>query len=160
MAGGDASNYYLSYSYIYKGHKEEANVISEQVKATWTSDVKIVVHWDNKIMNKLDSSGKEKRLPVVISGSKGSKLLEAPSIGSSLKGIYRRKTAESVVKLLEDWSCGDDVFGCVFDTTASNTVRLNGACLNMQKLLNRTLLWFPCRHHIGELIVNKVLYGT
>ena len=37
VAGGDVSKYYLSYSYIYKGHKRQANDISQQVKAEWAS---------------------------------------------------------------------------------------------------------------------------
>ena len=33
IAGEDVSKYYLSYSYIYKGHKKQGNNISVQVKA-------------------------------------------------------------------------------------------------------------------------------
>jgi len=45
--------------------------------------------------------------------------------------------------------------GFVFDTTASNSERLNGVCI----LLGRDLIFLTCRHHIFEIIiqiVNKV----
>ena len=42
---------------------------------------------------------------------------------------------------------------CGFDTTSSNTGKFAGACVILQQLLDRQILWLPCRHHILELIV-------
>lgn len=42
------------------------------------------------------------------------------------------------------------------DTTASNTGRINGACVILEQLLNRNLLYLPCRHHIYELVLRSV----
>ena len=39
-----------------------------------------------------------------------------------------------------------------FDTTSSNTGRINGACVILQQLLGQDLLHLACRHHILELI--------
>ena len=44
----------------------------------------------------------------------------------------------------------------LFDTTASNTGHLTGACICLQSEFGRALLWCACRHHIGELILSHV----
>ena len=41
----------------------------------------------------------------------------------------------------------------LFDTTRSNTGKLTAACISIQQRLGRELLWLPCRHHIGEIIL-------
>jgi hypothetical protein len=43
-----------------------------------------------------------------------------------------------------------------FDTTASNTGLVSGACVLLENKLKRKLLSLACRHHIHELIVAKV----
>ena len=42
-----------------------------------------------------------------------------------------------------------------FDTTASNTGKFNGACINLEALLNHPL-WTACRHHMHEVILSQV----
>jgi hypothetical protein len=44
----------------------------------------------------------------------------------------------------------------LFDTTASNTGRLNGACTLLEKSLDREILFLTCRHHIFELVLQGV----
>ena len=44
----------------------------------------------------------------------------------------------------------------VFDTTASNTGAITAGCTSIQTKLNRRLLWFACRHHVGEVILTHV----
>ena len=43
-----------------------------------------------------------------------------------------------------------------FDITESNTGHKSAACISVQLLLNRPLLWSGCRHHIGEVILSHV----
>ena len=62
------------------------------------------------------------------------------------------QTAKAVVDLLEKWDCVENVAGLVFDTTASNTGHKT-ACISIQKRLDKAVLWFVCRHHIGEIIL-------
>ncbi len=52
--------------------------------------------------------------------------------------------------------CEDNICGMVFDTTSSNTGAHTAACVSLQTLLNRILLWFACRHHVGEVILTHV----
>lgn len=58
--------------------------------------------------------------------------------------------------MLEDWNCADVVVGMVFDTTASNTGHKTAGCIAVQQQLKKPLLWFACRHHIGEVILSHV----
>jgi len=46
------------------------------------------------------------------------------------------------------------VIGMCFDTTASNTGRLNGACTLLETAIGRSLLWLACRHHMFEVLLS------
>ena len=63
------------------------------------------------------------------------------------------KIAKATVSHLIEWKCADNVRAMVFDTTRSNTGSLTAACVSVQDKLGRELLWMPCRHHIGEVIL-------
>ncbi|XP_063615336.1 uncharacterized protein LOC134788372 [Penaeus indicus] len=58
--------------------------------------------------------------------------------------------------LLNSWDCADSIVNMVFDTTASNTGHVTGACVSIQQELGRALLWSACRHHVGETIIRHV----
>uniref|UniRef100_A0A8D9F7E9 Uncharacterized protein n=1 Tax=Cacopsylla melanoneura TaxID=428564 RepID=A0A8D9F7E9_9HEMI len=45
---------------------------------------------------------------------------------------------------------------CFFDTTASNTGRIKGACTLLENMLERDLLYLACRHHILEVVLRSV----
>lgn len=53
-----------------------------------------------------------------------------------------------VYEALEKWAIAETL---CFDTRASNTCCINGACTNIEKLFNRDLFYLHCRHHIFEL---------
>ena len=42
-----------------------------------------------------------------------------------------------------------------FDTTNANTGKYNGACIYLQDIIGRPLLFMACRKHIGEIHVGK-----
>ena len=44
----------------------------------------------------------------------------------------------------------------VFDTTSSNTDAQTAACVALQNTISKPLLWFACRHHVGEVILGHV----
>lgn len=67
-----------------------------------------------------------------------------------------RETADSVAVLLESWGAGIGTVGMCFDTIASNTGRLSGACVLRESLLQRPLLWMACRHHMFEVLLQEV----
>jgi len=61
------------------------------------------------------------------------------------------------VVTLVDWYLIQNVQALCSDTTASNTGRINGACVLLDHLLEREILYIPCRHHIYEIILKSVL---
>ena len=42
------------------------------------------------------------------------------------------------------------------DTTSSNTGRINGAITFIEQYAEREMTYFPCRHHIYELVLRSV----
>ncbi|RXG72887.1 hypothetical protein Avbf_02828 [Armadillidium vulgare] len=84
------------------------------------SSPKMVVHWDGKLMATLDSKDTDDRLPVLVSGVNGTKLLGVPPLPSS--------------------------------TTKAG--QHTAACVCLQRELDRPLLWFACRRHVGEVMLS------
>lgn len=81
-------------------------------------------------------------------------LLGAPKIDSGPgKG---KRIAVAVYNLLVEWRMLNRVQGFSFDTTASNTGRLTGASHALEQLMERNVLYLPCRHHIYELVLREV----
>jgi hypothetical protein len=64
--------------------------------------------------------------------------------------------ATKIKGLFDKWKCTEVVKFLVFDTCFANTGHLTAACIKIQEELNKALLWFPCRHHIGEVILGAV----
>lgn len=62
----------------------------------------------------------------------------------------------AVYDSLVEWIALDQVQALCFDTTASNTGYLNGACILLEQKIGRDLLYFACRHHIFELVLKAV----
>ena len=95
----------------------------------------ITVHWDSKLLPGLDvRSIKEERLPVLIFEEK-ELLLAVPKLDSS----SRKAQAKAVLDALHDWNLDDQVEIMCCNTTASNTGRLNGACVLLKQRLERGL---------------------
>ena len=116
----------------------------------------LLVHWDGKVM--LDSTNLENRhsntdrLAVVVTGRDIDKILGIAKIPSGTG----QAQANATFQLLHLWELTDDIVGMCFDTTASNTGVNSGACVLLQKLLGRNLMYFACRHHMHEVIIGEV----
>jgi len=54
------------------------------------------------------------------------------------------------------YGIADSISGMVFDTASFNTRAQTAACVTLQNILSRPLLWFACRHHIGEVVLTNV----
>ena len=64
---------------------------------------------------------------------------------------------------LEAWRVAEQVAGLSFDTTAANTARSNGTCVLKEQQLEKNTLYFDCRHHILEIMIQTIfshLLGT
>lgn len=114
----------------------------------------VVVHWDSKILPDITGKYKVDRLPVIATAPNVEQLLGVPELSSGTG----REMASAVYDILQEWSLLDIVQAVVFDTTASNTGRLNGACHLLEQKLERDVLHLACRHHIYEIVLQGVFH--
>ena len=117
---GDTSAVNLNYSTAQRYSVEVHNTIAQKIKRDWKPPEIALLHWDGKLMLTLDGAKKE-RLPVLLSGIGGTKLLGVPALNSESVGPMGQQIASATLSLLIQWQCKDSVCGMVFDTTASNT---------------------------------------
>ncbi|KAL4131631.1 hypothetical protein QTP88_008916 [Uroleucon formosanum] len=111
-----------------------------------------LVHWDSKILPNLIGTKNVDRLPVIITAPNVEQLLGVPHLSSGTG----KEISSAVYDTLKDWSMLEKVQAFVFDTTASNSGRLNGSCVLLEQMLNRPILFLACRHHIFEIILQSV----
>lgn len=111
-----------------------------------------IVHWDSKILPTLVGKEKCDRLPVVVTALKTEQLLGVPHLSSGTGS----EICSAVYDELENWGLLEKIQGFVFDTTAPNSGRLNGACVLLEQKLGRNILFLACRHHIFEIILQAV----
>ena len=132
-----------------KRHREKCRAQrAAALKSDFSGDTPLVVHWDGKLM--ADLSGKEHidRLPIIVSGRGVSQLLKV----SKVSGGSGENQSSAVVQCLKEWNLQSHVVGMCFDTTSSNTGVHNGACILIERKLDKELLHLACRHHIMELL--------
>ncbi|KAL1454591.1 hypothetical protein WDU94_010811 [Cyamophila willieti] len=89
---------------------------------------------------------------VLITYGENDQLLGVPLADSSTG----EEQALAVYECLQEWGLTNCVKAMCFDTTASNTGRLNGACTILEQMLDKELLYFACRHHILEVVLRGV----
>lgn len=98
-----------------------------------------------------DIIGKEivDRLAVIITQQTGAQLIGIPKIqrGTGLA------MAEAIFDLLVNWNIAENIVGMSFDTTSTNSGMQNGACVILERLLGRRLLWLACNHHVFEIML-------
>ena len=79
---GDTSAVNLNYSTAQRYSVEVHNTIAQKSKRDWKPPEIALLHWDGKLMLTLDGSKKEERLPVLLSGIGGTKLLGLPALNT------------------------------------------------------------------------------
>ena len=70
--------------------------------------------------------------------------------------------AKCVFKIMNDFELIESMGALVFDTTASNTGQWRGSATLFEVMLQCSLLWLACRHHIPELFIkhaNTAIHG-
>ena len=125
--------------------------MAEDIKKSIKPSVPLTVHWDGKIVPSVDGGPAVDRLPVLVSGDGVEKLLAVPNLPNGTG----EATANAVVTTLEDWGVKNRVMALSFDTTASNTGLVSGACTIVEQRLGHGVLHLACRHHIYELVCEK-----
>ena len=144
-AAGDSIKINTSYSYADKMRREANRVMAKTSQDSWQPPQLASLHWDEKMMSALDNQYEnDECLVVAVSDGNDIKVLGIPSYRPML-GL---KAGETIMNLSHDllvsWNCSESVRNMVFDTTASNTGHLSGACIKIQQRLGRALLWSAC----------------
>ena len=111
---GDTSAVNLNYSTAQRYSVEVHNTIAQKIKRDWKPPEIALLHWDGKLMLTLDGAKKEERLPVLLSGIGGTKLLGVPALNSEYGGPMGQQIASATLSLLKQWLCEDSVCGMFF----------------------------------------------
>lgn len=115
---------------------------------------RVVLHWDGKLLPDISGSGEHAdRIAVVVTAEDGVEFLLGVPATTDSTG---KNVAALVMKEAEAAGVIDKIIGFGFDTTASNTGMVQGACTRMEQTLGRSVLWLACRHHIHEVILKDV----
>ncbi|XP_073435251.1 uncharacterized protein [Dendrobates tinctorius] len=112
----------------------------------------VVVHWDGKLLPGVLKHEQCERIAIAISYGEKELLLGVPVTASS----SGEEQAIAVYEYLQEWGLPNTVKAMCFDTAASNTGRLKGACVLLEQMLGRELLHLACRHHILEIVLRGV----
>jgi hypothetical protein len=150
--GHEVHNLALNRSSIRRLRQKHRQQRAKQIKEEFKVGVPLVIHWDGKLLPDLTGKEKVDRLPVIVSGEGVSQLLAVPKLRTGTG----QAQADAVADVVRQWGVAEDLAGMCFDTTASNTGRLAGACVILEQELERPMLWLACRHHILELVLAAV----
>ena len=151
--GGNIMNTTFSHRTIARERTKMRSTEAEKIKSSFQPPKRGLVHYDGKMIWE-SGVGFGDHIAIVYSGDSPDcpKLLSARLIEDG-KGINQ---ANEVVSILKEWGLEKCTVGMCFDTTSSNTGWRKGACVLIEKSLNKPLLWLACRHHILELILRCV----
>lgn len=114
-------------------------------------DGPLVLHWDSKLVEEQNSMSKIDRLAVIVTGAKMEQLLGIPIV----KGKAESQS-QNIVQLLDDWQITRKIAALCFDTTSTNSGRLTGVCVRLNRILDKDLLLLACRHHVHEIILESI----
>ena len=102
----------------------------------------------------LTGLGRERvdRLPILAAGHHVVKLLSVPKLRDGTTATI----SQAIVQTIDEWGIRDCIRGLSFDTTASNSGHKGGVCIRLESQIGRNLLNVVCRHHISEILLQKV----
>lgn len=151
--GVQVSDLALSRSTVHRVRRSGREALAKQLGSTSATPDRLVLHWDGKLLPAISGEQEvQDRIAVLVTGEGQEQLLGVPL---ALDGTGQRM-AEVVLNELEKADLRDKIVGLSFDTTASNTGMFQGACIRIEKDLDRDLLWLACRHHVSEVILRDV----
>lgn len=150
----DPSVYVINRTSIKNSRENYRQKISENINSKFHEKNLnyVVIHWDSKILPALTGKNNVDRLPIIATAMDVEQLLGVPQMPSGTG----YEISSAVFDTLQRWSLLEKVQAFVFDTTASNTGRLSGACILLEQSLEREILFLACRHHIFELVLQGV----
>lgn len=150
----DVNSFVLNRSSFRRYREKMRKSKNEEIRKAF-KDVELkamVLHWDGKMLPSLINREMADRLPIVVTNGDIEKILGIPELQNS----KRSSQATAIFEVLSDWGLTDSVRALCCDTTSANLGHTKGAAVLLEQLLERPILYFPCRHHILELILRGV----
>lgn len=152
----------LSRSTVYRRRKTHRESVEAQIHQEFKTSSRppLVLHWDGKLMQDTTDRcspaiANVDRLAVCVTGYGVEKILGIVKIQSGTGNAQ----ANASFQLLHLWEVTDEVVGMCFDTTASNTGPNSGACVLLEQIIGKNLLYLACRHHVHEVVIGG-LFST
>lgn len=150
----------FSTSTLYRRRTAHRESIKENVKKEFLASIRsgLVVHFDGKRLKDTtneandERNGKVDRIAIVVTGLNIQKILAIAKTDDG-SGVV---VSDIVHEHLQAWTIPDSIVAMCTDTTLSNTGGTNGACVLLEKKLERNLIYLACRHHVLELIIGAV----
>ncbi|GBN03851.1 hypothetical protein AVEN_72597-1 [Araneus ventricosus] len=146
--GHNAEEFIINKSSIHRIRQIKRKESAESIKVAFQNDILqiLTVHWDGKLLPALNvKDAKEGYCYIIVSFGDREQLIGVPK----LQNATGKEKEHAVWIELTHWCLETNVQILCSDTNASNTGRLNGACILLEQKLNREMLFFPCRHHIN-----------
>ena len=144
---GDANHFVLSKTRTLRGRQNFRELEVENIKETFKKDDEsefLTKHRDEKMLKESGDTEQTTHLAVLASHGNQSKLLGTTSVDRGT-GLQQ---AEAIKEMLDDWEITEKYVATCFDATASNTGKFSGACILLEALRDRSLLWIACRRHV------------
>ncbi|XP_044594027.1 uncharacterized protein LOC123271702 [Cotesia glomerata] len=141
----------LSYNTVRRRRLEARQDIVDDLRNNIQFPGSLILHWDTKFLQDICIYDKVDRLAVLVSGLNFEQLLGIPKTESGA-GEHQ---AMSIIDLLDRWGITNCIKGLCFDTTASNSGPYSGACVLLERILEKKFLYFACRNHMYELVLQK-----
>ena len=162
----DLSSFSLSSKNLERKRIQNRAVLEKQAVQQFTEHKPkyAALHWDGAMFKDITGTLQEHE-SILVSGAPHyieGKLLSVTKLTNEdgKPTSTGEAQADAVLKNIEDWGVGEDIVAFVFDTTASNSGRVKGATVRLQKTLGRPILFLGCRHHVSELIVKACWYSV
>jgi hypothetical protein len=132
---------------------KQRQAIAENLQQEFKPTVPLTIHWDEKLLEDICSRHIVDRLPILVSGAGVDQLLGVPKLASGTE----QASAAAVFEAAVAWNITDNVKCMCFDTISVNSGPRNGACILLEQKLDKHMLWFACRHHILEIVLQAVV---
>jgi hypothetical protein len=152
--GDNVEKLIVSRAAIRRARIKHRKAFAQELQSTFGPIVPLTLHWDGKIMDNLTGPGRDRvdRLPVLVSGQDVIKLLAVPKLENATAIL----TTEAIVNIIDEWGLRGRVKALCFDTTAVNSGIIGGVCTRLERQFDRELLHLACRHHVAEIMLEKV----
>ncbi|KAG0722968.1 hypothetical protein GWK47_043521 [Chionoecetes opilio] len=158
VLGMDIGSMAVSKSTVHRARIAGREQAAEKIVELRNQEIpeRLVLHWDGKLLPSL-SGDTEDRIAVLLTGEDDAEFLLGVPASSDSTG---RNVAAVVLKEVDEAGVRDKIIAFCFDTTASNTGMVQGACIRIEQELGRSLLWLACRHHVHEVILKDVFEAS